>query len=445
MTIQSNFKGKKITVMGLGLLGRGVNDVKFLAENGADLIVTDLKTREELAPSIAQLTQYKNITYVLGEHRLEDFRDRDLIIKMASVPLDSIYTNEAKKNGIPVEMSTALFARLTEATVVGITGTRGKSTVTHLLYEILKSAFSDRQIFIGGNIKGMSTLPLLDEAKKGDIAVLELDSWQLQGFGESKLSPHVAIFTTFYNDHLNYYKNDLDSYLADKANIFLSQKPEDFLVLGSQASEIVLSKYKNEIESKIIIPEATIGSEIKTKLLGEHNKYNIALAIEGARIFGVKEDVIKKVVEDFKGVPFRLELVRTIAGVNIYNDTTATTPEATIAGLEALNKNIILIMGGTDKNLDMTKLISTIPKYCKEVIVLSGTGTERIKNDLVGFVKNIPVTFCTSLDEAVKEALKSAKSGDSLLFSPAFASFGMFKNEFDRGEKFNKIVLDICQ
>ena len=181
--MQNYFKGKKITVMGLGLLGRGIGDVAFLAEQGAELIVTDLKTADELAESLKPLKQFANITYVLGEHRLEDFRNRDFILKAAGVPFDSIYIAEAEKQGIPVEMSTALFAALTPATIVGITGTRGKSTVTHLLHTVLQEKYqgSETRVFLGGNVRGVSTLPFLAQAKKGDIAVLELDSWQLQG------------------------------------------------------------------------------------------------------------------------------------------------------------------------------------------------------------------------------------------------------------------------
>jgi UDP-N-acetylmuramoylalanine--D-glutamate ligase len=136
----SYFKNKKITVMGLGLLGRGVGDVKFLAECGADLIVTDLKTEEELEPSLEKLEGLGNIKFVLGEHRFEDFRDRDFILKAAGVPLDSDFIEEARKNNVPVKMSASLFAKFSPSRIVGITGTRGKTTVSYLIYEILKKS-----------------------------------------------------------------------------------------------------------------------------------------------------------------------------------------------------------------------------------------------------------------------------------------------------------------
>ena len=232
MDASEHFRGKKITVMGLGLLGRGVGDTRYLAECGAELIVTDLKTREALAESVAQLQQFPNIQFVLGEHRLEDFKNRDLILKTAGAPLDSPYIAEAKKNNILVRMSADLFTEISEVKVIGVTGTRGKSTVAHMIYEILKA--SGKPVVLGGNVRDVSNLELLKKTTHEHIAVLELDSWQLQGWGEAEISPNIGVFTTFYPDHLNYYVGSMDAYLADKANIFLYQKSEDILILSKQ-------------------------------------------------------------------------------------------------------------------------------------------------------------------------------------------------------------------
>ena len=191
--MEDYFKDKKITVMGLGLLGRGVGDAEFLAKNGADLIVIDLKIKKQLKTSLDRLKRFKNIKYTLGKHKLQDFRRRDMILKSAGVPLDSPYIKEAKKNKIPIEMSASLFTKLSGAKIIGVTGTRGKTTVTYMIYQILKKA--KKRVFLGGNIKGVSTLALLGKVKKGDTVVMELDSWQLQGFGDSKISPHIAVFT----------------------------------------------------------------------------------------------------------------------------------------------------------------------------------------------------------------------------------------------------------
>ncbi len=433
--------------MGLGLLGRGVGDIQFLAEERAHIIVTDLKTKEELAESLEKLRGYENITYVLGEHRMEDFKDRDFILKAAGVPLDSPYIVEARKNNIPVEMSAALFAALSGAMIVGVTGTRGKSTVTHLVHEILHKAFEgQKKIFLGGNVKGVSTLKFLKDVEVGDIVVLELDSWQLQGFAERKVSPHIAVFTTFLPDHLNYYHSDLDAYLDDKANIFKFQKPDDFLVLGSQAAGLVLEKYSGAIASTVLETGTVfLPQEWKVNIPGLHNRYNAALALQVAKLFNINEKDTREVIEQFKGVPGRLELIREYNGISIYNDTTATTPDATLAALRAFGtmKNTVLIMGGADKNLNMGHLFLDMPAYVKAIVTLPGTGTERVQIDLEELIqKNKDIAFeqADTLEDAVKNALAHARKGDNVVLSPGFASFGLFKNEFDRGDQFNTIV-----
>lgn len=431
------FKGKKITVMGLGLLGRGVGDSVFLAEEGAELIITDLKSKEELAESVKLLEKYPNVSFVLGEHRLEDFRNRDFILKAAGVPLNSPYIEEARKNNIPIEMSASLFAALSSATIVGITGTRGKTTVTHLVYEILKEAYKNigTNIFLGGNIRGVATLPFLKEIKKGDIAVLELDSWQLQGFGERNISPHISIFTNLLDDHLNYYHGDKEKYFEDKAQIFLYQKEGDYLITGTAVQDLITKKYGNKLTvSPQGVSRDMIPSDWKITLKGSHNRENIALAISAAEKMGIDSEVVKKTVETFKGVPGRLEFIREYKGIKIYNDTTATTPDATLAALKALEKNTVLIMGGADKQLDMSGLMKEIPNYTKTVILLSGTGTDRIKDTNPTY---------SSLKEALQKALETAEAGDNILLSPAFASFGMFKNEYDRGDQFVQLVQDL--
>ncbi len=461
------FKGKKITMLGLGLLGRGLNDAKFLAECGADLIVTDLKTAEQLKPTLRALSKYPSIKYILGEHRLEDFKNRDFILKAAGVPLDSPYIAEARENNIPIKMDASWFAELApETNVIAVTGTRGKTTTTYIIYEILKKAFG-RKIHLGGNIKGLATLPLLkkvqehnrphrqngtpsstDEGDSGKpsaaIVVMELDSWQLQGFGEAKISPHISVFTNLMSDHLNYYlKGSVDEaeamqkYFMDKAQIFANQKAGDYLILDKDIKKIIAERYKKEIKSKIILikdnPEIR---KWKIKVKGEHNFKHILRATEAAKIMGLEMKLIKKAVEEFKGVAGRQEFLREYRGIKIYNDTTATTPDGTLAALKSLGekskKNIVLIMGGADKGLDMSGLLKELPKYCKEIFLLHGTGSTKLN------IKN--AVKCNGLKEAVMGAIKKSKRGDTLILSPAFASFGMFKNEYDRGDKFNALI-----
>jgi len=433
MDASAHFKGKKITVMGLGLLGRGVGDARYLAECGAEITVTDLKTREQLAESVAQLESFPNITFVLGEHRLEDFANRDFILKAAGVPLNSLYIAEAKNNNIPVRMSADLFAEISGVMCIGVTGTRGKSTVAHMLHSIFKQA--EKSVVLGGNVRGVSSLALLLEVTPAHIAVLELDSWQLQGWGEAAISPHIAAFTTLYPDHLNYYHDDLDAYLADKANIFLNQKADDILVLGKQCAAAIIDKYGDRIESKTLVVDETKLPDTWTLCIpGMHNRYNAALALVAAREAGVSDETSRRALESFVGVPGRLELIAEKNGVKVYNDTTATTPEATLAALAALHAaRTTLIMGGADKGLDMSMLISKLTEV-KRVILLAGSGTDWIRAELPN------ARVHDTLSSAVADAFAHASRGDNILLSPAFASFGMFENEFDRGDQFVELV-----
>jgi len=446
--------------MGLGLLGRGVGDAVFLAENGADIIVTDLKTEEELKESVEKLRRFTNVTFHVGGHDRADFQDRDFILKGPTVPIDSPYLAEARKNGVPIKMSASWFAEISGIPIVGVTGTRGKSTTTQLLYEIIKAA--GLEVLLGGNVRGVSTLALLPNVTENSIALMELDSWQLAGFGEIGLSPQVSVFTTFFPDHLNYYGSihltnaqdgeqgratslttgkAMDAYLEDKAQIFLNQKSDDTLIVSTQVAPILKEKYGKKIISRVIVADLTKFPKGWTlQIPGEHNKLNAMCAIEAARALGIDDELSQKALAEFKGMSGRLELVREVRGVKIYNDTTATTPEATLAALHALRQgsaqNLILIMGGADKGLDMSTLTVELSK-CKKVLLLSGTGTDRIKIEL-------PDTMIYhSVSDALRAALAIADAGDIVLFSPAFASFGMFKNEFDRGDQFVKLVQEL--
>jgi len=424
----SFFRDKKITVMGLGLLGRGLGDIKFLAECGADLIVTDLKSATELRPSLFQLKKYKNLKFILGKHRLQDFRNRDMIIKAAGVPLDSPYIKEARKNKIPIEMDVSLLMHLMpEITLVGVTGTRGKSMTTMLIYEILSKNIKDRKVYVGGNVRGVATLPLLKKIKAGDILVCELDSWQLQGFGDNKISPHISVFTSFMPDHINYYGSTtlttgqaMKRYLKDKINIFKYQKRRDFLVIRPGV--------------KTLIPK-NIKSKLVTVKAGTFQEENMNCAMAVAKLFKISERGVEKALKSFKGLEGRLQYVKTIRGVKIYNDNNATTPEATMAGMEVLgrNQNIILVTGGADKKLPLNNFIEAMNNYCKAVLLIPGTGTNKLKR-----IKNAQKV--KDLKKAMNEAIKIAQKGDIILFSPAFASFGMFRNEYDRGDQFMRII-----
>lgn len=443
--LQGFFSGKRITVMGLGLLGRGIGDTQFLSEMGADLIVTDLKNEKELAPALAELKGYENIQYVLGEHRREDFENRDMILKAAGVPIESEYIEHARAHNISIEMSAALVAKLSGAKIIGITGTRGKSTVTQLIYHILQCAYENKpdapRVHLGGNVRGIATLPLLEQIQEGDLVVMELDSWQLQGFGDSKISPNISVFTAFYPDHMVYYHDDMQTYFNDKANIFKYQHRADTLIMSVNARQAIDQYYSGKIfsEQKIVDPRVVTNAY----LLGVHNKDNAALAAEVARTLGISEECTDEAITSFKGVEGRLQFVKETRGVKIYNDNNSTTPDATLAALRALGsseKNIVLIMGGFEKNLDMSQLLEEIPEYCKSVVLFKEVGTDRIRDDVFA-LKAIEVFEEDGLEATVHRAFDEAKQGDILLYSPAFSSFGKyFKNEYDRNDQFMSIV-----
>jgi UDP-N-acetylmuramoylalanine--D-glutamate ligase len=444
MNYCEHFNGKKITVMGLGLLGRGVGDVRTLASCGAKLVVTDLKSKEVLTPSLAMLEDFPEITYVLGEHRLEDFRDCDMVLKAAGVPRDSPYIAEARAHSIPIKMSGALFAELSGIPIIGVTGTRGKSTVTHLIHHVLSQA-TNGEILLGGNVRGVSNLSLLDDVKEDSIAVMELDSWQLQGFGEVKSSPRISVFTNFLDDHLNYYGGDRDAYFADKAQIFLHQGAEDTFVttpeVFARAEAYALARGVTFAQEVVLVDESLVPEEWTIPLPGTHNRRNVALARAALHAMGLEDEVIRAGIETFKGLPGRLELLGEHNGVKIYNDNNATTPDATIAALRALGtnkKNIVLIMGGDEKNLDMSELLGEIPRVCSKVVLFKERGTERIKDAVFAMEKDgLGVYEEEGLVPTVARAFEVAKFGDIILYSPAFSSFGKyFNNEYDRSEQF---------
>ena len=499
------FEGKRVTKQGFGVLGRGFGVVKFLLECGAIVTVTDMKPENDFAEQIKELNLLieklkkeveKNnnesgenekylgeVKCVLGEHRDEDFVNCDFVIQASGVPKDNYYLNLAKQNNISVYQESSLFVKLVkenfkDVKIIGVTGTRGKTTTTFLIYELLRKVKpmffgpfrGSSTIHLGGNVQGVATLELISKIKEGDMVVMELDSWILQGFGDIKYSPEFSVFTSFMPDHMNYYKGDMKEYFLDKANIFLYQKEDDVFVTTNKVLENI-KKYlgnNNGLTSQnveLVFPlvkggdtsETSDGGflEFETHLLGQHNQVAINLVYKIAKHFNITDDDFKNFVKDFKGVKGRLEFVKEYNGVKIYNDTCATTGDATVAGLNALeeelNKNlqsqnkIILICGGRDKELDMQTLINKFLELQNEnkleIILLSDettTGTKKLlesikQQNLQGEIKFIETK---DLVEGLSQAISISKPGDKILFSPAFASFGMFKNEYDRGDKY---------
>jgi UDP-N-acetylmuramoylalanine--D-glutamate ligase len=419
--------------MGLGVLGRAVGDAEYFAQLGAEVIVTDMKSESQLQASVDRLKKYPNIRFAFGGHSIDDFAGADLIVKAAGVPLNSPYIDAAVEAGVPIFMSTALAAHQAlkmGLTIVGITGTRGKSTTTHMIYHVLHQM--GKRAHLGGNVRGVSTLSLVPHFQNGDILVLELDSWQLQGFGDLRISPDISVFTNLMLDHQNYYPT-MDAYFEDKAFIFRNQKEGSVLIAGKS----IIEKIKGAHPPVVPVIPNDLPQELTLKVIGEHNRENASLARQTLHALHISYEHIDEHLSTFLGVDGRLQLLEDKRGVIVYNDNNATTPEATIAALKALQTQkgkIVLIAGGSDKGLPLADLAHLIPTLCKAVVLLKGTGTDHLKTMLPDAI------VAETLKDGVDIAFQKAARGDTVLFSPACASFGMFKNEYDRNDQFVQLI-----
>jgi len=445
MNYADHFAGKKITVMRIGLLGRGVGDAAYLAEAGAQVLVVDDAPAEVMQPSVDALKQYSNITFKFGPYDTVDFISADYVLVGAGTPIDSPELAAAKLAGVPLKQSAAWFAELSGIPIIGVTGTRGKSTVTHMIHHVL-SQVTGEHVLLGGNIRGRSNLQLLNEVEPDSLCVMELDSWQLQGWQWAEMSPQIAVFTNFMEDHLNYYQGPgvskeaaMQRYFADKANIFQYQEESGVLIttpeVFEQAKEMPGATLGQEV---VLVDASNIPADGLLAMPGEHNRLNAALATAALRALSLTDEEIFPQLASFGGVEGRLQYIGAPDGVGIFNDNNATTPIATVRALEAVGnsdgKNIILIAGGADKNIDPSELLATIPKFCKQVFLLPGTGTDRLAAALTE--ATIDYSLVDSVEAAVSAGLAGGQPGDILLFSPGYASFGLFKNEYERNDAF---------
>lgn len=438
--LKKRFYKKKVLVVGLGLLGGGEGLVKFFVELGARVKVTDKKSEKLLLKTLERLKGLP-VDYTLGGHKLEDFLWADYIFKGPSVPWSLPEITLAKNKGKAIEMELSFFASLCPAKIIGVTGTRGKSTTTNLIYQILKDQkFS---VWLGGRLPNISTINFLKFIKPSDFVVLELSSWDLSGFHQKKISPHIAVFTSFYPDHLNYYQN-LNDYFYDKTAIFLYQTKNDFLVINHSVSNNPLAlQYFNKLKSQRIDYSKDDLPFSSRYLLGDHNKENAAAAYQVAKILNLDLKKAKKTIVNFVGLPFRQQKIAEKNNIVFINDSASTTPIAVIKAIEALgNKKIFLILGGNSKNLPFTDLLPWFAKV-KKIILLAGSFTEEINPVLKKHYPDKTTKIFYDLEEAINEAYFLAKKerGDKcVLFSPGATSFAMFNNEFHRGEEFNRMV-----
>ncbi|HEX7736534.1 MAG TPA: UDP-N-acetylmuramoyl-L-alanine--D-glutamate ligase [Ktedonobacteraceae bacterium] len=442
-------RGKRVLIMGLGLHGSGIASARYAAQQGAQVRVTDLRPAEVLAPSIAALAGL-HIEYILGQHRDEDFAWAEIVLRVPGVKRTSPYLRIAREHGAQIEQEIALFFSACPGRIIGVTGTRGKTTTSTLLYELIKA--SGQSTVLGGNVSGVETLSLLPTITAQTQVVLELSSWQLEALEPHNMSPAVALMTNIYPDHLDTY-DGMEDYAAAKANIFRHQKPGDLAIFNydnewtrrmgesAPAERTWFSSLERGGSFQRSSDELIPFLFRETALPGAHNLENILLATTAARLLGISDETIARVVREFHGVPHRLQEIAVIDGVRYINDTTSTTPVAAEVALRAFDGPIVLVAGGNTKHLPLAGLPAAILQSCRDLILLTGSGSDELlpaleaeaqarhrPNPLRGTFDN----FSAAMDAAV--AL--TRPGDILLFSPGFTSFGMFLNEFDRGDKF---------
>jgi len=483
-----DYSGLKVAVMGLGLHGGGLESARFLLKRGAEVTVTDLRDEKTLAPSIEQLDTAcremgrKPVRYVLGRHEIDDFKNADFVIKNPGVKPDSPFLQAAKR----IETDISLFLAESPARLFAVTGSKGKSCTASALHWILDKCGSKGKAFLGGNIT-VSPLTFLepqpspkgegsplDELNENDDVVLELSSWQLGDIkgriapdGSALLKPSAAVLTAIMPDHLDRYAS-MSEYVNDKRIIYQGQDSTCVTVAGDDdwgKSFRAETKGRPLVYSRSPLAERQSGGWLEKgrglaqlfnwdgisdetvclvpeRLLtpGDHQKTNLLSTGLAAYGLGIKAEKIHGALETFPGIEHRLELFHEANGVRFYNDSAATIPEAAAACIEALSPlgPLVLVTGGTDKNLDFSSLAKAAAK-AKAVILLAGTGSDKLARLLgeAGISYNGPFD---DLEKAVCCARDTAVSGDIIALSPGCASFGMFLNEFDRGRKWKDAV-----
>ena len=454
-----NLKGKKVMVMGLGLNDGGFGSVKYaINQEVSELIITDVKTADILKPTIDKIQALPvhnvPIRYILGEQKAEDYIQVDIIIKNPGIPNNSPYLEAARTAGVRITSDVELFfghinALENKPKVIGITGTRGKSTTTALIHHILSDYYGQDKVLLGGNIR-KSILSLLSDIQSDTYIVLELSSFQLDYITNS---PHIGVFTSFFADHLDRY-DSIEDYFKSKTNIVAFQSQSDFAVLNidndrikelssklqSQVITYSLSNTKANLyikNSQIMYNAEIIMDNRDVHLFGEHNQYNVMAAIGVATILGVAKHSLVESVKSFRGIAGRQQSLGVINGIEIINDTTSTMPVALMVAMDTFqDKPYVLICGGEDKGLDYSDLAKQSYKNLKGIVLLPGSASILIKK----YIINTPIYEFSTLAEGVNQAFSLAKSGDRIVFSPGATSFGMFLNEFDRGDKFMALI-----
>lgn len=439
--LRQEFSGKQVLIVGLGLLGRSVSVASTLVRLGARIKVTDLRNASQLGPSLRTLKGL-SIEYHLGGHSPAVLEGVDVLIRNPAVPWNHELLNLARSRRIPVLMDTALLARFFPGKIIGITGTRGKSTTTWLIFSLVRKLVG-RKARLAGNATRTANILLLRQATTDSIAVAELSSWELQGWRQEKRSPSIAVITNIYSDHLDRYPS-LAAYIRDKEAIFAFQEPKDALILNQNNRHTRAMSL--HAPSRVHWFKATdLPGTWKPHLFGEHNRENLAAARRLGLVLGIPAAVIRTTLERFAGLPHRLETVAKVNGVTFINDTTATTPVAVVKALAALSSPVILLVGGNSKNLPVSGLAKAIDRRVKGLVWLRGNGTQKLRSALNPLSHSPVIAEGLPFREAVLAAAEKASPGDVVLLSPGFTSFAEFSNEFERGDDFRAIVRQLQQ
>jgi UDP-N-acetylmuramoylalanine--D-glutamate ligase len=434
MLAMHDVRNKRVTIAGLGHFGGQIAAARWLVEQGATVLVTDLAPVEKLADSVKQLDGLP-IEFQLGAHRDEDFTSADLIVVSPAIPPTNAFIRKAIECGVGVTTEIELFIERCPAVILGVTGTKGKSTATALLGAMLGTQFTT---WVGGNI-GKSLLFDLPKMKRTDMVVLELSSFMLEHLRPTRWSPHVAVVTMLSVDHIEWH-GSVEGYIDAKKNIVRFQRPDDIAVLNGD--DDASRSFAREAKSRIVAYGGNRRPLELRLLAGRHNQLNAQAALAAAEVVGVPFDVAQAAVRDFKGLPHRQELVHEFNGIRWFNDSIATIPEAAMAALESFPaRRVIQIVGGYDKHLPMTALCNALCERAKAVLCIGQTGP------MIGEMMaetpqavSVPIYQCGDLATAVKMARSIAVSGDVVLLSTGCASYDQFENFEKRGEAFARLT-----
>lgn len=442
---------RRVVVVGSGKSGFAA--MKFLRKLGCRVALSEKAAEESLDPRLLGWLRERNIYYETGGHRLETFLDADLIVISPGVPLEMAELVAAREKGIEIVGELGLGAAYLQIPIVAVTGTNGKTTVTKLIGELLEGA--GRKVFVGGNI-GTPLIDYLLGEQDAEIAVLEVSSYQLDTV--LRFRPDVAVLLNISPDHLDRYAS-YDDYAAAKMKIFASQQSEDIAIVNADDQEIASRLEASPLAAHTLWfgqelagrPGAVArGEEIVLQGMFSHeekfslppelvkspNRENALAATLAARVLACPDEVINRVLKEFRRPAHRLALVTEINGVAYYDDSKATNVGAVRSALEGMTRPVILIAGGRDKGGDYLYLEESVRAKVKKMILI-GEAKDKMAAAFAGMTA---IELADNLEEAVVKAADSALSGDAVLLSPACASFDMFKSYAERGEKFQRAV-----